>query len=205
MYLTAVRRILLALCFVIVHAAYMSPIVAYRSWYLVGLTAARHEVLHGLTLWVLCNPSFPMGRSWQQGLKTASSSPGVQFGSRVHICPTTLCQKKLLIFSFLFGNWLLLLNLIFIFYLFLFFKDFIYLLLERGREGEEREINVWLPLVRPLLGAWPTTQACAIDRESNWWCFGCQAGTKSTEPHQPGLFELIFDNLKLFGQLTVFY
>ena len=33
----------------------------------------------------------------------------------------------------------------------------------RGREGErERNINVWLPLECPLLGTWPTTQACAL-------------------------------------------
>ena len=40
-----------------------------------------------------------------------------------------------------------------------------YLFLERwkGREKErERNIHVWLPLVRPLLGAWPATQACAL-------------------------------------------
>ena len=49
-------------------------------------------------------------------------------------------------------------------------KDLIYLLLERGegREKErERNINVWLPLARPLLGTWPATQACALDWESN--------------------------------------
>ena len=46
-----------------------------------------------------------------------------------------------------------------------FFKDFIYLFLEReeGREKEwERHINVWLLLTRPLLGTWPATQACAL-------------------------------------------
>ena len=26
----------------------------------------------------------------------------------------------------------------------------------------ERNINVWLPLVYPLLGTWPATQACAL-------------------------------------------
>ena len=26
----------------------------------------------------------------------------------------------------------------------------------------ERNINVWLPLTHPLLGTWPTTQACAL-------------------------------------------
>ena len=47
-----------------------------------------------------------------------------------------------------------------------FFKiDFIYLFLERGREGErekEGNINVWLPPARHLLETWPTTQACAL-------------------------------------------
>ena len=47
------------------------------------------------------------------------------------------------------------------------FKDFIYLLLERG-EGKEKErdrnINVWVPLMCPLLGTWPATQACALTR-----------------------------------------
>ena len=49
--------------------------------------------------------------------------------------------------------------------LFFFFKDFIYLLLERGEGREkdgERNINVWLPLTSPQLGTWPTTQACAL-------------------------------------------
>ena len=41
------------------------------------------------------------------------------------------------------------------------FKDFIYLFLEREKE-RERNINVWLPLTCPLLGTWPTTQACAL-------------------------------------------
>ena len=42
------------------------------------------------------------------------------------------------------------------------FKDFIYFS-EKGREGErERNTNVWLPLMYPLLGAWPATQACAL-------------------------------------------
>ena len=42
----------------------------------------------------------------------------------------------------------------------------IYLFLERG-EGKdkqgEKNINVWLPLVHPLLGTWPATQACALN------------------------------------------
>ena len=46
-----------------------------------------------------------------------------------------------------------------------FFKDFIYLFLERGERREkerERNISVWLPLIHPLLGTWPTTQDCAL-------------------------------------------
>ena len=35
-----------------------------------------------------------------------------------------------------------------------------------GREGrgkeKERNINVWLPLMRPPLGTWPAIQACAL-------------------------------------------
>ena len=38
------------------------------------------------------------------------------------------------------------------------FKDFIYLFLERGKEGEREEnINVWLPLKCPLMGTPPAT------------------------------------------------
>ena len=48
-----------------------------------------------------------------------------------------------------------------IIYLFLFLKDFIYFFLERGKE-RERNIYVWLLLTHPLLGTWPTTQACVL-------------------------------------------
>ena len=53
----------------------------------------------------------------------------------------------------------------------LFFKIYIhiyllfYLLLERGEERDkerERNINVWLPFMCPLLGTWPAAQACAL-------------------------------------------
>ena len=46
-----------------------------------------------------------------------------------------------------------------------FKKDFIYLFLKRGErkeKGKKRNINVWLPLMHPLLGTWPATQACAL-------------------------------------------
>ena len=46
----------------------------------------------------------------------------------------------------------------------LFFKTFyLFIFRERGREGErEAAINVWLPLMHPPLGTWPTIQACAL-------------------------------------------
>ena len=44
---------------------------------------------------------------------------------------------------------------------FYFFKDFIYLFLERGEE-RERNVIVWLPLMYPLLGTGPATQVCAL-------------------------------------------
>ena len=44
-------------------------------------------------------------------------------------------------------------------FLLIFFKDFIYLFLEKVRE---RNINVWLPLALPPLGTWPASQACTL-------------------------------------------
>ena len=57
---------------------------------------------------------------------------------------------------------------ILLFTLFFFFLDFIYLFLDRveGRE-KDRSINMWLPLMRPLLGTWPATQGMCPDWESN--------------------------------------
>ena len=51
----------------------------------------------------------------------------------------------------------------------IFFLDFIYLFLHRGegrKKERERNINVWLPLMRPPPGTWHAPQACAW--ESNW-------------------------------------
>ena len=48
-------------------------------------------------------------------------------------------------------------------HLFFFFKDCIYFWREeKGGRKRERNINVCLPLVCPLLGTWPVTQACAL-------------------------------------------
>ena len=88
-------------------------------------------------------------------------------------------------------------RILFIFLTFLFFKDFIYLLLERG-EGTEKEkernssVQEIYQLVAshtpsPNWGIWPATQAHACpDWESNLQPFGLKASAQSTEPHQPG-------------------
>ena len=46
----------------------------------------------------------------------------------------------------------------------IFKRFFIHLFLERGegREKKERNINVWLPLVPPILRTWPAIQARAL-------------------------------------------
>ena len=58
----------------------------------------------------------------------------------------------------------LLISQFFIYFLLIsYFLDFIYFFRERRREGErDRNINVWLLLVCPLLGTWPITQAYAL-------------------------------------------
>ena len=80
-----------------------------------------------------------------------------------------------------------------------FFKDFIYLLLERGERGEqEREgnINVWETHRLVASHMSPNRDpACypgmCPDQELNQGPPGLQAGALSTEPHQPG-WELKF-------------
>ena len=79
-----------------------------------------------------------------------------------------------------------------------FFKDFIYLFLERG-EGRQKErdrnINVWLPLARPLLGTSPATQACAL------------TGNQTSDPllHSPVLNPLSHTSQGSSLYFSVFY
>ena len=60
-------------------------------------------------------------------------------------------------------------NIIYYYKMLFFFKDFIYLHLERGRDGE-REGEKHQCVVAshaPLLGTSPTTQVCVLDWEQN--------------------------------------
>ena len=77
-----------------------------------------------------------------------------------------------------------------------FFKKILFIFRERGREGErERNINVWLPLMHPLLGTWlACNPGMCPDWEPNPWPFGWQASTQSTEPHQRGLKVILEEN-----------
>ena len=75
---------------------------------------------------------------------------------------------------------------------FLSFKDFIYLLLERGREGEREKqkhqcvVATWVPPTGDLT----SNPGMCPDWESNWRPFGSQASIQSTEPYQPGLLAI---------------
>ena len=77
-----------------------------------------------------------------------------------------------------------------IFYLFIYLFIYLLIYLERGREGERGNINVWLPLACPLLGTWPTTQACALEWASNWQCLDSQAGTQPLSHTSQELFNI---------------
>ena len=69
-----------------------------------------------------------------------------------------------------------------------FLKDFIYLFLERG-EGKERgkETSMCGCLSHAPYWDMAYNPGMCPDWEYNLPPFGSQAGTQSTEPHQPGL------------------
>ena len=68
-----------------------------------------------------------------------------------------------------------------------FLRFYLFIFLERRERREkewERSINVWLPPVRPPLGTWPTTQACALSGNQTGDPSVRRTAVKSTEPHQ---------------------
>ena len=62
-----------------------------------------------------------------------------------------------------------------------FFKKYFIYFFERVEGGEkerQRNINVWLPFMCPLLGTWPATQACALTGiEQATLCFAVWCST----------------------------
>ena len=73
--------------------------------------------------------------------------------------------------------------------LFFFLRFYLFIFREgkEGRKGEKHQCVVASHMPPPLrLGTWPATQAYALTGNQTWRPFGSQAGTQSTEPHQPG-------------------
>ena len=85
---------------------------------------------------------------------------------------------------------------IFLKYLFILiiFKDFIYLFLERGREGEREgeKHHCMVASCTPPAGDLARNPGMYLDWELNQRPFGSQASAQSTEPHQPGHATLNF-------------
>ena len=78
----------------------------------------------------------------------------------------------------------------------LFFKDFyLFIFRERGKWGRKtgRETSMCgLPLMHHPTGDLARNPGMCPDWGLNWWPFGLQVGTQSTEPHQPGQENLNF-------------
>ena len=92
-------------------------------------------------------------------------------------------------------DWLFM-NPIQVFILF-YLKKFIYLFLERGREGEkegEKHQSV-VASHEPLVGDLARNPGTCPDWESHQLPFGLQASTESTEPHQPGIYKFLNESI----------
>ena len=79
-----------------------------------------------------------------------------------------------------------------------FFKFYLFTFREKGREGEEEGEKHQCVVAShvPLTGDLARNPGMCPDWELNWRPFDLQAGTQSTEPHQPGLiffFHIVLD------------
>ena len=80
-----------------------------------------------------------------------------------------------------------------------FLKTFYF---QRGRE--RGKINVWLPLLHPLLGTGPATGLVPTDWESIRRPFASQSDVQSTEPHQVRAPVLLLTASCLFLYLGIY-
>ena len=91
------------------------------------------------------------------------------------------------------------------FFFFFFLRFYLFIFIERGREGEreeEKHTCVVISCTSPT-GDPARNPGMCPDWESNWRHFGLQTGTQSTEPHQPELFGFCMVCIHLFSQETV--
>ena len=87
---------------------------------------------------------------------------------------------------------------------FIFLKDFIYLFLERGREGErEKHQCVVASHVAPIRNLAHNPGMCP-DWESSRQHFGSQPRAQSTEPHQPGPHLLTLNHTNAVGGVPLY-
>ena len=79
------------------------------------------------------------------------------------------------------------------------FEKILYLLIFRqeGRDGEKHPCVVASHALRPTRNLACDPGMC-LDWELNQQPFGSQAGTQSTEPHQPGLEPLFLKTIQTF-------
>ena len=87
--------------------------------------------------------------------------------------------------------------------LFSFFKRFNLFIFREGKGGRQRErnISVWLPLVRPLLGTCPKTQPCALTGNSTSNPLVCWPALNPLSHTRQG--SLFFFLLYVVGHLTL--
>ena len=71
---------------------------------------------------------------------------------------------------------------------------YLFIFREQGKEGERAgEKHQYVVASRaPPTGGLAHNPGMCPNWESNWRLFGSQAGTQSTEPHQPGLYIYIY-------------
>ena len=75
-------------------------------------------------------------------------------------------------------------------------KDFLNLFSERG-EGRERNIYVWLPLARPLLGTWPTILAGALTGNATGNPLVCRRALNPLSHTSQGRYYIIFNHTNM--------